>query len=153
MPLSFDTLVPRRSSQLRLNVGGTHHLTVTLTNFTGHLCPESSPLAQLFAPENAARLREAEVDGAVFLNRPGGPFTLLVDVLRDGGLPPSFTKAECVAARAEAEFWELPPLTRRGSQGGSGNLGRGCLAWCAVRQSRVCASGRNTAVLLLRESR
>eukprot|EP00035_Acanthoeca_spectabilis_P010499 m.185830 g.185830 ORF g.185830 m.185830 type:complete len:556 (+) comp15040_c0_seq8:2305-3972(+) len=126
MPLSFDTLVPRRSSQLQLNVGGTHHLTVTLTNFTGHLCPETSALAQLFAPENAARLREAEVDDAVFLNRPAGPFTLLVDVLRDGGLPPSFTKAECVAARAEAEFWELPPLTRRGSQG---DRSRGWVEW------------------------
>eukprot|EP00035_Acanthoeca_spectabilis_P037605 m.46303 g.46303 ORF g.46303 m.46303 type:complete len:681 (-) comp8736_c0_seq2:143-2185(-) len=142
---ALDAVNPHPDQLIRLNVGGTLFLAAAPT-FSSPLCPPRSLLAKIGA--NSAWRPLTLIDGAVFLNRDGAVFGLLLRTLIAGGIPAGFDFEQCAAVRGEASFWGLPCLPRAGSHAPEPNgrleLTQPELDRCLSRQSLQVAHGPNS---------
>jgi hypothetical protein len=92
---------PEKMEIIEMNVGGTHKLSATKSVLTRY---QNSLLTAFFSSGNNL----TKMDGKVYIDRDGEPFSLLISFLRSGKSPIFQSENQETAFRNELNYWQIP---------------------------------------------
>lgn len=92
---------PEKMEVIEMNVGGTHKLSANRSVLTKY---QNSLLAALFFSGNNL----SKIDGRVYIDRDGEPFSQLISYLRSGKPPMFSSEIQEAVFQNELKYWQIP---------------------------------------------